>query len=103
MPGAPTNVCFRGKSAQYMQFYRTRSFSNSERVLPRRRFRSNEPQGQPITAVSSFVVYLAGKSAHQMDAEIADLGLLERRCQESRRKPGRVEFPACILDTSDHR
>src|SRR5262245_12514400 len=65
---------------------------------PRARLRLDEPQGETIAAVSSLIVHVGGEAAHQMDADLADLGVLERRCPYRRRRLGWIELPAVVLD-----
>src|SRR5437016_2672069 len=62
-----------------------------------------EPKGQPIAAVATLVIHAARKAAHQVDAEVADLRLLERGRRRWRWRAGGVELPAVILDAGDER
>src|SRR5262245_3837489 len=79
---------------------RTRKLRSSA-SLRRRPWRLDEPQRQPIAAGAAFVVHVAGKTAHQMDAHIADLCLLEGSCRCWRRCAGGIELAAVVLDAGD--
>src|SRR5262249_45124972 len=48
-----------------------------------------------------FVSQAGREAAHQMNANVPDLRLLERACRNRRRRAGRVELPAVILDPGD--
>ena len=48
-------------------------------------------------------MYAAGKTAHQMDADIAYLCLVKRSGNGWRRDLGRIECAAVILDPGDQR
>src|SRR5258708_38187407 len=48
-------------------------------------------------------MYAAGKTAHQMDADIANLCLIKRSGNGRRRDLGRIEWAAVILDPGDQR
>jgi len=63
----------------------------------------SESHGQPIGAVAALVMYAAGKTAHQMDADIAYLCLVKRSGNGWRRDLGRIECAAVILDPGDQR
>jgi hypothetical protein len=48
-------------------------------------------------------MYAAGKTAHKMDADIANLCLVKRSGNARRRDLGRIECAAVILDPGDQR
>src|SRR5262245_16194367 len=60
--------------------------------------RRSEPEGGSIALAMALVAHAAGKAAHQVDAEVADLGLLQRGRRHRRWKSGRVESLAGVLD-----
>src|SRR5262245_28160551 len=61
----------------------------------------NELHRQAIAAVAALVMQAAGKAAHQMYTEIADLCLRERSRNGRPRNLGRIECAPVILDPSD--
>src|SRR5262245_51474863 len=73
--------------------------ANDRRVPQLRclRLRCSEPEGGPIALAAALVAHAAGKAAHQVDAEVTDLGLLQGRRRCPRWKSGRVEFLAGVL------
>src|SRR5215472_6421669 len=72
-------------------------------VTGRLRARFDEPQRQPVAAVPALIAHVVREAAHQMDAEIADLRLLERRRRLRRRRAGGVELAAVVLDARNQR
>src|SRR5262245_13566325 len=66
-----------------------------------RQSRLDEPQCQPIAAVAALVVHPARETAHEVDADITDLGLLERPCRCRQRRSGGIELAAVVLDAGD--
>src|SRR5262245_66335471 len=70
---------------------------------PRQPRRIDEPQRQPIAVVSALVVHPARKVTYQMNADIADFRLRERRRLAGWWNLGRVEVTATILDACDQR
>jgi hypothetical protein len=65
--------------------------------------RSRKLQGQPVAALSPLVMHATCKAAHQVDAIIADVCVLERLGHRQRRELRRIEFAAGILNARDQR
>src|SRR5215467_12832303 len=63
--------------------------------------RFDEPQGEPIAAITAFVIHAGREAAYQMNANVPDLRLLERARRNRRRRPGGIELPAVILNPGD--
>src|SRR5262245_2740962 len=61
----------------------------------------DEPHRQAIAAVAALVMHVAGKAAHQMDTEIADICFRERSWNGRLWKLGRIECASIILDPSN--
>src|SRR5262249_36438457 len=61
----------------------------------------DEPQGEPIAAITAFVIHVGREAAHQMNANVPDLRLLERARRNRRRRPGGIELAAVILNSGD--
>src|SRR5262245_6273761 len=67
-----------------------------------RGLRLAKAQRQPVVAAGALVVHLARKAGDQMDAEIADLGLLQRGCRRERRHLRGIELPAVVIHACRH-
>src|SRR5438876_5158384 len=69
--------------------------------LCRRYRRFDEPQREPIAAIAAFVIHAGREAAHEMNAKLSHLRLLERTRRDGGWRLGRIELPAVIVDSGD--
>src|SRR6266568_5477533 len=51
--------------------------------------------------MAAFVIHAGREAAHEMNAKLPHLRLLERTRRDRGRRPGRIELPAVVLDSGD--